>query len=645
MRATPLGLRLVLLLIFLGIAAALSRHVGFDDSLQRWVPRDFGMVEEYESFLADFRSDALVIVSLVDSHRPGRETPPPIIDTLIGRIASLEHVTGARRWPPPFLRSKVEQADSVHSLFFTFSPPSHLNPHRPELLIQLDSLLTSTGLQFRLAGTGVIHEAINEETREAAQRFLGAGFLVLVGFLFILLRSVSAILRILGISLGGVGVVIVSAYLFQIDFTLVISILPVLVLFYGTSASLHALNQRGSFKKVAWPTLIAVLTTCAGFSVFLLDPIPLLRDFGLLAISGLLGGFFWAAFLFFPGAGDLEAFGPLRGKVGWARNLWTTRSVAAGVGFFLICLPGALRINAEIDMLSVIPEGNQSLEDYNFIEQNVGLYMPIEYRLPLREFDREDVRDWIERAFALEKVGAVMSYLAIPPWLDGRELGYVSQDGGSGRITFLIPVMSTTEGVALVAQIDELALEVFPDMESPPQATGFTSLFVSVVDVLATSFKRGLLLAFLVVFSILFLFLRNPRLFLASLLPNLIPIVAILGIMGWFGIPLDMVTVPICCLALGIIVDDSIHLLHWYKKTGDEHSALTEAGPGIVLTSIVMTAGFSVFLFSSVPPARNLGLLSITAMVTALFSDLVILPVLIRWIMKTKGKPAEDPYA
>ncbi len=120
-------IRLVLLLLFLGVAGLLSRHLEFDDSLERWIPEDFPRVEEYESFLENFRSDALVIVSLVGSDPRDAGAPPAALDTLIRKISELEHVTSAMRWPPPFLRSKVTQAEGIHSLFFTFSPPSHLS--------------------------------------------------------------------------------------------------------------------------------------------------------------------------------------------------------------------------------------------------------------------------------------------------------------------------------------------------------------------------------------------------------------------------------------------------------------------------------------------------------------------------------------
>ena len=118
-------------------------------------------------------------------------------------------------------------------------------------------------------------------------------------------------------------------------------------------------------------------------------------------------------------------------------------------------------------------------------------------------------------------------------------------------------------------------------------------------------------------------------------MPNLLPILAILGVMGWFHIPLDMVTFPMGCLALGLIVDDTVHYLYWYRKSRDVQFAYEKAGPGTVITSLIYILGFSVFLFAAANPVRYFGILAITALITALFGDIVILPIILDKTDKT----------
>ena len=266
----------------------------------------------------------------------------------------------------------------------------------------------------------------------------------------------------------------------------------------------------------------------------------------------------------------------------------------------------------------------------------MGVYMPLEYRVDIDRVVHQDVQRWIEDVYRIENVGGVMSYLAIPRFLNPRDLGYVSKDGQVGRVTFFIPMMTTGDGLRLANQIEEKAAHHFSDASMIPKPTGYSSLYVSVADYLSRSFKKTLVLAFIFIFFIIFVYVRNAKIFLASIFPNVFPIIAMIGVMGWIRIPLDMVTVPIGCLALGTIVDNSIHLLYWYRKTGEVQDAFSHAGPGIILTSVILGLGFCVFLFAQAPPARNFGLLSITAMLTALFGDIVILPIILRWMGRQK---------
>lgn len=621
--------RTLFLILFLSVTGFILPRLIFDDSLQNWVPQDSKIVKDYQSFLMDFKSDAFIIFSIVDSTGGAQDIFSETINGLIKQISQMQHVRTVRRWPPPFLQYKTRLHQDIQSFFITYLPPSHTNPNRPDLIQNLTNFLNTASVDYHLAGTGLIHKAINDMTRRASRRFLGIGLSILFILLFLLIRNFQVILKTLGISLGSVAFVILTAYLLNIQFNLIMSILPILILFYSTSVSIHILNHQGDFKKVFWPTLTAVLTTCAGFSVFLLESAPLLRDFGLLAIIGLAGGLFWAVILFYPDKNSVKTEFPYRDKMHLIKKYWNIRSLFLGMILFIFLIPGALRIKSEINTLYILPRSNRTIQDYLFIEKHVGPSVPIEYRVDMNQTDNQDLRDWIEAVYRIDKVGAVMSYLAIPAWLDSKKLGYVSKDGNTGRVTFFVPMLSTTEGLALVHQIDNLAMERFPDSHVIPKPTGYVSLYVSVAHHLAKSFRESLLLAFIFVFLIIFIYLRSLKLFLASILPNLFPVLAIVGVMGWFHIPLDMVTVPIGCLALGIIVDDTIHFLYWYRKTENLHLALEKAGPGIVITSLISILGFSVFLFAEAPPVRYFGILSITAMITALFADIVILPVLL----------------
>jgi hypothetical protein len=622
-------------------AAIIFPRLTVDDSLQKWVPESSPIIADYQFFLNLFRSDSFLLLSLVDKPETGTGPISEHVKTLMTDIGALPHVSRVVRWPPPFLRLKTRQDRNVHSLLVSFTPPSRLNPNRPELIGQITSRLEKTGLEFHLAGTGVIHEAINEGTKRVSGKFLAIGLTILFGLLLALTGNPLTVLKTIGVALGGVATLILTAYASKISFTMVMAILPILILFYGTSASVHALNQQGDFKRVFWPTFIAVLTTCAGFLVFLPGSIPVLRDFGLLAVAGLAGVMLWLCLFNFPPSRCSPLPLRLGGVLNLLNKLWAPGSMILSGILMILLVPGALRVKTEINSLSNIPRDHQSFRDYLYTAEHVGSTMPVEYIVDTERADRRGVTRWIEAVMRLEEVGGVMSYTAIPSFLDPRDMDYLSRDGRFGRVTFFIPLMTTTAGLKLVNHINRLAAEQWPASSHVASPTGFACLYVSIADDLSRSFLASLIEAFLLVFLIIFIFLRNLKLLFASILSNIFPLAAMLGLMGWAQIPLDMVTVPIGCLVLGTAVDNTCHVLHWYKKKGEAGAAFREAGPGMIINALILSIGFAVFLFAPVPPVRYFGLLGLTGVITALFGDAVILGGIMKWLDR-RGRHRED---
>jgi predicted RND superfamily exporter protein len=115
--------------------------------------------------------------------------------------------------------------------------------------------------------------------------------------------------------------------------------------------------------------------------------------------------------------------------------------------------------------------------------------------------------------------------------------------------------------------------------------------------------------------------------------------------MGLLDIPLNIATAPVAAIALGIAIDDTIHFLVRFKREfnrGRNYSkaienTLRSVGKPILVTTIVLTAGFCIFLFSNFQPTQNLGVLISFAVVSAVFADLIVLPVLLL-LLKPLGK-------
>ena len=161
------------LLLTLSVTGLILHRLTFDDSLQNWVPPNSEIINDYKTFLNEFNTDALIILSIVDKKDKGRDSFSVTLDSLVKQITRLEHVVTCGKWPPPFLRYKTSPKQNNHSFYITFLPPSHLNPNRPELVQNLRDILQKAGVEYHIAGTGVIHKAINDMTRQGFKALYG----------------------------------------------------------------------------------------------------------------------------------------------------------------------------------------------------------------------------------------------------------------------------------------------------------------------------------------------------------------------------------------------------------------------------------------------------------------------------------------
>jgi predicted RND superfamily exporter protein len=141
-------------------------------------------------------------------------------------------------------------------------------------------------------------------------------------------------------------------------------------------------------------------------------------------------------------------------------------------------------------------------------------------------------------------------------------------------------------------------------------------------------------LAIMLMFVILF---RSLKLAVIAIIPNLISAGMVLGFMGWMKIPLDIMTITIAAITIGIAVDDTIHYMHRFlveiPKDNDYIATMKRChasiGRAMYYTSVTVIVGFSILALSSFMPTIYFGLLTGLAMTVALIANLTLLPVLL----------------
>ena len=187
---------------------------------------------------------------------------------------------------------------------------------------------------------------------------------------------------------------------------------------------------------------------------------------------------------------------------------------------------------------------------------------------------------------------------------------------------------------------------IFPEEETSFEVhlTGAGVFAYSTLDDLMGDMIRSIFMAVVIIFIVITLEFRSLRIGLISMIPNLIPVLLTYGAMGWMGIKLQLSTVVVFTISLGIAVDDSIHFLvrfrEEFRKHGDHEQALRSAfqgaGKAIVHTTVILVLGLGVLCLSSLPPTARFAYLTATTLTSALLADLFVLPAC---IMIFKFKP------
>ena len=186
-------------------------------------------------------------------------------------------------------------------------------------------------------------------------------------------------------------------------------------------------------------------------------------------------------------------------------------------------------------------------------------------------------------------------------------------------------------------KIKQFAVEELGLKADAIQTTGMLVLFNNMLVHLFDSQLTTILYVVGLIFLMILVSMRSIKLALIGLLPNSLAAASVLAIMGYLNIPLDLMTITIAAIVIGIGVDNAIHYLHRFKLeckiTHDVREAVRKShnsiGSAIYFTSFTIVAGFSILTFSNFVPTVYFGLFTSLAMVLALMANLLLLPSLL----------------
>ena len=221
---------------------------------------------------------------------------------------------------------------------------------------------------------------------------------------------------------------------------------------------------------------------------------------------------------------------------------------------------------------------------------------------------------------------------------------FLTLDYGQARIQALVRDSSNEATTRLFSEIDMLFAKYFVHLDVEVAQTGIVALLDALASMIIEGQISSLFMALLTVFVIVLLLLRSWE---GSLFSTIIVASTILinfGVMGWLGIPLDIVTVLISSIGVGVGVDYSIHIYTRYQEERQKHdpaqsvtNAIIHTGKAIVTNAGSVIAGFLILLLSSFPPFRYFGSLVTMTMFVASASAMLVMPalILLRWERQT----------
>ncbi|MEX1330303.1 MAG: MMPL family transporter [Desulfobacterales bacterium] len=215
---------------------------------------------------------------------------------------------------------------------------------------------------------------------------------------------------------------------------------------------------------------------------------------------------------------------------------------------------------------------------------------------------------------------------------------YVSVE--HNQLRYAIRVKDSEESLRRNELVKKIKYDLINKLDLREDNVHLTGLLVLYNNMLQSLFESQILTLGVVVIALMGMFLilfRSLKIALIAITPNLLAIGAVLGVIGWLNIPLDMMTITIAAISMGIAVDNTIHYIYRFRQEFDvEHNYVktmfrchTSIGFAIYYTSVTIIIGFSILALSNFLPTIYFGLLTGLAMLIALIGSLTLLPQLL----------------
>lgn len=479
-------------------------------------------------------------------------------------------------------------------------------------------------------------------------------------------------------------------------------LIPTILMVYSVSDAVHVINiyhnegvNNPNFSKITVltsaitkslkPCFYTTLTTFIGYFALYLSPLPAFKNMGVFTCLGLLLSFVLVYIICvisfsFMGA-NFAAARPLlvlkslntAKVIAWVNHSTTTRKNTIVTLFTLVLIAGVyavFKVPIDTNSLDLLAEG-KAKSDLQYVESQLGSSSRLQLNITAKEGDmlsaealnllanfQKTIDQYTLTTAPISVVNVKLfleqqNPLAFQNTISKAKLAATVSEINTQSHTFykLFSQDYKTAGIVLgVKEIKTSDLKtVLNAIKNDFQATFNTEKFELTINgfsvvfsqlngfILETQFK-SFFAAFFIAFLCLWWLIKSMRTTWLILLPNLLPLAVLAIVMSVLNIPLDVSTAMITPIMLGIVMDDTIHLMHKYQQERANglnaeqaiNSAMRYTGGALCATTIALVSGFLIISSSAVPSVSDFGILCAVTVAIALLTDIFYLPALLK---------------
>ena len=463
----------------------------------------------------------------------------------------------------------------------------------------------------------------------------------------------------------------------------------------------HEDALKKTLSQMFLPCLYTALTTMVAFASLIISDIRPIIDFGLLMVLSISIAFI-VSFVFFGSLSSLMGKNLKDTQIDYSSGFttWINSLVVRFKNIillisllaFIFAFVGINKLSVENKFIDYFKPSTEIYKGLSLIDKKLGGTAPLDIIIsaPKEDINLEDdfddfddfgietdeygywfnsqnlgrleeIHDYLEGRPEIGKVLSVSSATKLAEIVKGEKLddlelallrkvlpedinnqllsSYISDDDNQVRLS--ARVIESLDGLNRKNLIEEVKKDLVNNFELNEDQfylSGISVIYNNLLQSLFQSLIGSLLIVFSAIFLMFIVLFRSFYMALIAMIPNLLSAASVLGIIGWSGIPIDIMTVTVAAISIGIGVDNTIHYVHRFLKEFEQEqnydiaikNSHSTIGRAMFYTSLTIVLGFMILVSSNFNPSVFFGIFTSFSMIVAILAALMLLPVLIR---------------